>query len=70
MAQPKIEQWPKSGVETLDREIAVRMRRWSNGVASAQDISEATRLIRERADHMMPGIFRRRRLREEHLPPR
>lgn len=61
MAQHKADRWPKSGVEALDQEISARIRRWSAGKATAQDVSEASRLIRERADHMMPGIFRRER---------
>jgi hypothetical protein len=61
MAEPKAKEWPKSAIETLDQEIGVRIRRLSAGKASAQDVSEATRLIRERADYMTPGIFRRLR---------
>jgi hypothetical protein len=64
MAHPKIEQWPSPGIEALDREIGVRLRRLSDGNATAEDISEASRLIRERADHMMPGILRRQRMRQ------
>jgi hypothetical protein len=64
MTQPKIEKWPRPGVEALDREISIRIRRLSDGIATAQDVSEASRLIRERADQMMPGIFRRQRLRQ------
>ena len=61
MSGIKPEQWPVSPIETLDREIGTRIRRLSDGTATAQDVSEATRLIRERADRMMPGIFRRLR---------
>jgi hypothetical protein len=61
MAEPKAKEWPKSPIETLDQELAVRIGRLSDGTATAQDASEATRLIRERADYMMPGIFRRLR---------
>ena len=61
MTKPTIEQWPRPGIEALDREIGVRIGRLSDGKATAEDISEASRLIRERADHMMPGILRRRR---------
>jgi len=64
MTQPKIEQWPRPGIETLDREIGERIRRLSDGKATAEDISEVSRLIRERADHMMPGILRRQRERQ------
>lgn len=61
MTAIKAEQWPISPIETLDREIGVRVRRLSDGTATAQDVSEATRLIRERADRMMPSIFQRLR---------
>jgi hypothetical protein len=64
MTQPKVDQWPRSGVEALNQEIGVRLRRLSAGKATAQDVSEASRLIRERAARMMPGIFRRQRLRQ------
>jgi hypothetical protein len=64
MTQPKIEQWPRPGIEALDREIGVRVGRLSDGKATAEDISEVSRLIRERADHMMPGILRRQRARQ------
>jgi hypothetical protein len=75
MTQPKVDQWPRSGVEALNQEIGVRLRhqeigvrlrRLSAGKATAQDVSEACRLIRERAARMMPGIFRRQRIK----PPR
>jgi hypothetical protein len=39
----------------------LRVRRFSDGTATAQDVSEATRLIRERADRMMSGIFQQLR---------
>ncbi|ACB96750.1 hypothetical protein [Beijerinckia indica] len=61
MTQSNAKEWPKSAVETLDQEIGTRIRRLSDGTATAQDVSEATRLIRERADYMMPGIFQRLR---------
>jgi hypothetical protein len=61
MTAIKAELWPRSPIETLDQEIGTRVRRLSDGTATAQDVSEATRLIRERADRMMPGIFRRLR---------
>ncbi len=63
MTQPKAKEWPKSDIETLDREIGERLQRLSAGHASAQDVSEASRLIRKRADFMMPGIFQRLRQR-------
>ncbi|MEW6435768.1 MAG: hypothetical protein AB1508_01200 [Pseudomonadota bacterium] len=56
-------EWPISALETLDREIGNRLQRLSAGEATAQDVSEASRLIRDRANYMMPGIFRRLRLR-------
>jgi hypothetical protein len=59
MTQPKLEQWPTSPIEALDLEIADKVGRLSNGTATAEDVSEATRLIRERADRMMPSVFRR-----------
>jgi hypothetical protein len=59
MTQGKPEQWPASPIEALDLEIADKLGRLSNGTATAEDVSEATRLIRERADRMMPSVFRR-----------
>jgi hypothetical protein len=59
MTQPKAEQWPTSPIGALDLEIADKVGRLSNGTASAEDVSAATRLIRERADRMMPNVFRR-----------
>jgi hypothetical protein len=59
MTEPKLEQWPMSPIEALDLEIADKVGRLSNGTATAEDVSEATRLIRERADRMMPSVFRR-----------
>jgi hypothetical protein len=56
MTQPT---WPTSPIEMLDLEIAQKVGRLSEGKASAEDISQATRLIRERADRMMPSVFRR-----------
>lgn len=67
MTQPKPEQWPTSPIEALDLEIADKVGRLSNGTATAEDVSEATRLIRERADRMMPNVFRR--LRAERKAP-
>jgi hypothetical protein len=61
MTRIRPEQWPISPIETLDQEIGSRIRRLSDGTATAQDVSEATRLIRERADRMMPSIFGRLR---------
>jgi hypothetical protein len=61
MMQRKPEQWPMSPIEALDLEIADKVGRLSNGTATAEDVSEATRLIRERADRMMPSVFRRLR---------
>ncbi|MBL8572995.1 MAG: hypothetical protein JNM13_04900 [Hyphomicrobiaceae bacterium] len=54
-------EWPVADVDKLDREIGKRAHRISSGNASATDVSEATRLIRERADLMMPGVFVRLR---------
>jgi hypothetical protein len=48
-----------SPIEALDLEIADKVGRLSNGTATVEDVSEATRLIRERADRMMPSVFRR-----------
>ncbi|PWB92810.1 MULTISPECIES: hypothetical protein [Methylosinus] len=59
MKKPLAQNWPKPDLETLDREIGSRMHRLSAGRASAQDASEASKLIRDRADFMMPGIFQR-----------
>jgi hypothetical protein len=59
MTQAKLEQWPMSPIEALDLEIADKVGRLSNGTATVEDVSEATRLIRERADRMMPSVFRR-----------
>lgn len=64
MTQLKVaKEWPKSPIEALDQEIGARIRRLSDGTASAQDVSEATRLIQERAEYMMPSILRRLRSR-------
>jgi hypothetical protein len=59
MTQGKPQPWPSSPIEALDLEIADKLGRLSNGTATAEDVSEATRLIRERADRMMPSVFRR-----------
>lgn len=56
MTQPT---WPTSPIETLDLEIAQKVGRLSEGKATAEDVSQATRLIRERADRMMPSVFRK-----------
>jgi hypothetical protein len=64
MVQPAVKEWPKSDIETLDLEIGTKLQRLSAGLATAQDVSEASRLIRDRADFMMPGVFRRLRLRQ------
>jgi hypothetical protein len=58
MTQPK---WPSSPIEELDLEIAEKVGRLSDGTATAEDVSEATRLIHERAERMMPSVFRRRK---------
>jgi hypothetical protein len=65
MTKLKIDQLPASPIERLDQQIGEKVRRLSKGTASAQDVSEATRLIRKRADQMMPEVFRR--LRSERL---
>jgi hypothetical protein len=52
-------EWPVSDVDKLDRELGIRIHKLSAGHATASEISEATRLIRERADSMMPGVFSR-----------
>ena len=54
-------EWPVADVDKLDHEIGKLVHRISSGTASASDVSEATRLIRERAGLMMPGIFGRLR---------
>lgn len=54
-------EWPLSDVDSLDREIGERAHKISSGRATATDISEATRLVRERANYMMPGVFERLR---------
>ena len=59
MKNPLETEWPKPDIETLDRKMGDRLRRLSSGRATAQDVSEASELIRERADFMMPGIFHR-----------
>jgi len=58
MDKSQVKEWPKSDLETLDREIGDRLHRLAAGKASSQDVSEASELIRERADFMMPGVFR------------
>lgn len=54
-----IKEWPKPDLETLDRELGDRLHRLATGAASARDVSEASKLIRERADFMMPGLFQK-----------
>lgn len=66
MDKTQVKEWPQPDLETLDRQIGDRLHRLASGHASAQDVSEASKLIRERADFMMPGVFHRLRLR----PPR
>jgi hypothetical protein len=58
MNQKKNDEWPTSDIETIDRKIAARLQRVAAGSATSQEVSEASGLIRERADFMMPGIFR------------
>ncbi|WP_457797436.1 hypothetical protein [Methylocystis sp. S23] len=58
MKQKKNDAWPTSDIETIDRKISERLQRVATGNATSQEISEASGLIRERADFMMPGIFR------------
>ena len=52
-------EWPVSDIDKLDREIGIRIHKLSAGLATAAEISEATCLIRERADFMMPRVFSR-----------
>jgi hypothetical protein len=52
-------EWPLSDVDKLDRELGIRIHKLSAGRATASEISEAMRLIRERADSMMPSVFSR-----------
>ncbi len=68
MNETKVKEWPKSDIETLDREIGTRLHRLAKGNASSQDVSEASALIRERADFMMPGIFERLHIRAAKKP--
>ena len=44
MTQPTVKEWPKSDIETLDREIGARLQRLSAGRATAQDVSDAGRI--------------------------
>ena len=67
MTLPK---WPTSPIEELDLEIAEKVGRLSDGTATAEDVSEATRLIRERAERMMPSVFRRLRDERKAAPHR
>lgn len=62
MSEEQVKEWPKPDLETLDREIGNRLHRVAVGRASSQDVSEASELIRERADFMMPGLIRRHQL--------
>jgi hypothetical protein len=48
---------PSSEVERIDSEIAQHVKKLSTGNASSEEISVTTRLIRERAQRMMPGAF-------------
>jgi hypothetical protein len=50
---------PLSDAARLDREIGERIHRISSGRVVPGDVSEASRLIRERADLMMPEVLRR-----------
>jgi hypothetical protein len=52
-------EWPISDIDKLDRELNIRIHKLSAGRATASEISEATRLIRQRADSMMPSTFSR-----------
>jgi hypothetical protein len=56
-------EWPVSDIDKLDRELGLVLHKLSAGRATASEIGEATRLIRERADSMMPSIFSRKRRR-------
>jgi hypothetical protein len=61
----KEDEWPTSDIETIDRKISERLKRLAAGSATSQEVSEASSLIRERADFMMPGIFRSTRARKD-----
>jgi hypothetical protein len=62
MSQKKNDEWPRSDIETIDRKISERLQRVAAGHATSQEVSEASGLMRERADFMMPGIFRSTRV--------
>jgi hypothetical protein len=59
MIETKSNKWPTSDMEAINYALGAKMHLLSTGTATAQDISEATRLIRERASYMMPGVFSR-----------
>jgi len=42
----------------IDRKISDALQRVVAGDATSREISEVTGLIRERAESMMPGVFR------------
>jgi hypothetical protein len=63
MSQNKSE-WPTSVIETIDRKISEKLQRVAAGKATSEEVSEASGLIRARADFMMPGIFRAARARK------
>jgi hypothetical protein len=58
MTQKENEGWPTSSVEMIDRKISDALQRVVAGDATSREISEVTGLIRERAESMMPGVFR------------
>ncbi|MBS4047163.1 MAG: hypothetical protein KG075_12535 [Alphaproteobacteria bacterium] len=49
--------WPVSDIDKLDQDLGKQVSQLSTGRASANSASEATRIIRERASHMMPPVF-------------
>lgn len=57
----KLADWPVADADALDRELGTRVHKLSAGHATATDVSEATGLIRKRAEHMMPGVFEKLR---------
>ena len=57
MSQEKVNEWPTPAIETIDRDMAEKLQRLSTGRATAEEVSEASGLIRERADFMMPKFF-------------
>lgn len=54
--------WPVSDVDKLDQDLGRQASQLSSGHAQANTGSEATRIIRERASHMMPPVFAKLRL--------